>query len=263
MNSPLKLIILIFIPLITNGQDKDFYDLDNSYHEIYRNLKVKALKVFTKEFDHGKLTDQYLELIQNFDQNGNIISEREFYDSDSTDGWYITYKYNENHQTIKTDWTWLEDNEQELTEYEYNSKGKLIKSCDYLKEPNETTFKLVNCDRYVYNQDMLEKVYSSDDVVVKSYEKKDGIIFGYSENKTLESKYENGELIYYKQDSTIIKFERNKIGQLLKSTEFDDEGKIIDTTDFEYSNGLLIGVTSKDCFGNLIYKDEYIYEYFQ
>ena len=34
-----------------SGLASNFYDLDNSYHEIFRNNKVKSLKVLTKEFD--------------------------------------------------------------------------------------------------------------------------------------------------------------------------------------------------------------------
>ncbi|WP_299122059.1 hypothetical protein [uncultured Tenacibaculum sp.] len=103
MNLSLKFILLILIPLFSFGQEKDFYDLDNSYHGIYSGQKVKSLKVSTKEFDNGKLKEEYIELIQEFAKNGDIIREREFYDSDSTDGWDVKYKYNDNHQIVRTE----------------------------------------------------------------------------------------------------------------------------------------------------------------
>ena len=66
MNQLLKFIFLLLIPLSSFGQEKDFYDLDNSYHSIFKKSKVKSLKVFTKEYDeNGNVNEEYIELIQN------------------------------------------------------------------------------------------------------------------------------------------------------------------------------------------------------
>lgn len=263
MNSPLKLIILILIPLFSFGQEKDFYDLDNSYYELYSKLKVKSLKVSTKEFDNGKLKEEYIELIQDFARNGDIIREREFYDSDSTDGWEVKYKYNDNHQTIRTEWTWLDDKDQDLTEYEYDSNNKLIKSCDYYKSINATEFQIEECLIYVYRKNRIFKVKTVDNELESYYKKKGNLTFGYSADKKLKYKYKNGEFVYQNRDSIIFNYERNEIGQILKATKTDNKGNLIFSSIYKYSNGLLRKIVSKYKDGNLRREEDYLYEYYE
>ena len=263
MNSLLKLIILIFIPLFSFGQEKDFYDLDNSYYELYSKLKVKSLKVSTKEFDNGKLKEEYIELIQNFAKNGDIIREREYYDSDSTDGWEVKYKYNDKHQTVRTEWTWLDDNDQELTEYEYNSDLKLIKSCDYYKSTNASEFRLEECQVYHYQMNRIHKVTNRDNELESYYKKKGDMIFGYTADDKLKYKYKNGEFVYQNLDSIIFKYKRNDIGQIIETNKTDKDDNILSKTLYQYSNGLLISVVSKNNTGILLRKEDYEYEYYE
>jgi hypothetical protein len=263
MNSSLKLIFLILIPLFSFGQEKDFYDLDNSYHELYSKLKVKSLKVSTKEFNNGKLKEEYIGLIQDFAKNGDIIREREFYDSDSTNGWDVKYKYNDQHQTLRTEWTWLDDEGQDLTEYEYNSENKLIKSCDYYKSTNATEYQLEECLNYFYRKNRIFKVKTTDNELESYYKQKGDLIFGYSADKKLKYKYKNGEFIYQNMDSIIFNYDRNDIGQILKTTKTDNKENLIFTSIYEYSNGLLKKIVSKDKNGNLRQEEEYIYEYYE
>ncbi|MEE9407562.1 MAG: hypothetical protein V3V28_05755 [Polaribacter sp.] len=263
MNSSLKLIILILIPLFSFGQEKDFYDLDNSFYELYSKAKVKSLKVTTKEFDNGIFKEKYIELIQSFAKNGDLIREREFYDSDSTDGWEVNYKYNDNHQTVRTEWTWLDDKDQELTEYEYDSDNKLIKSCDYYKSTNATEFQLEECLIYVYRKNRIFKVKTTDNELKNYYKKKGDSIFGYSADKKLKYKYKNGEFVYQNMDLIIFKYDRNEIGQILKTTKTDNNENLIFSTIYEYSNGLLRKVVSKDKYGTLRRDEDYQYEYYE
>jgi len=263
MNSSLKLIILIFIPFFSFGQEKDFYVSDNSYYKLYSNLKVKSLKASTKVFDNGKLKEEYIELIQNFAKNGDIIREREFYDSDSTDGWEIINKYNINHQTIRSEWIWLDDENKELTEYEYNSDNKLIKSCDYYKSSNTAEYQLEECLIFIYSKNRIFKVKTADNELESYYEKKGDLTYGYSSDKKLKYKYKNGEFIYQNMDSIIFRYDRNEIGQFLKITKTDNKENLIFITVYEYSNGLLTKVVSKDKNGNLRREQNYQYEYYE
>ena len=255
------LIILLSAPLFTNGQTKSFYDLDNSFHEIYKNAKVKSIKVYTKDYYKGFLVDDYLEIVQKLDTEGNIIEEREYFDADTTDGWIVKYKYNDQHQTIKTDWTWLEDNEQEVSEYEYNLKGQLIRTCDYTRASGELRFKLDSCVTLRYKNNKLKEVYSKDRRLYY-YKEVDGIVHEYSDSDELETKYENGEIIFMKVDSTSYYYKNNNIGQTLETIERDAQGNMTSKTVFEYTNGLLKKVTSKDNLGRYIYREEYVYEFF-
>ncbi|MEP3836625.1 MAG: hypothetical protein ABJM36_03205 [Algibacter sp.] len=263
MNSSLKLILLFFIPLFSFGQEKDFYDLDNSYHELYSKLKVKSLKVLMKEFDNGKLKEEYIQLIQDFATNGDIIREREFYDSDSTDGWDVKYKYNDNHQTVRTEWTWLDEKDQDLTKYEYDSDNKLIKSCDYYKSTNATEFLLEECLIYIYRKNRIFKVKTTENELKNYYKKKGDFVFGYSAAKKLKYKYKNGEFVYQNMDSIIFRYDRNDIGQIKKTTKTDNSGNLIFNTFYEYSNGLLTKVVSKDKNGILRREEDYQYEYYE
>ncbi|OIQ26937.1 MAG: hypothetical protein BM564_13615 [Bacteroidetes bacterium MedPE-SWsnd-G2] len=261
MNRILKLILLLLIPLFSFGQENDFYDLDNSYHWIFKKMKVKSLKIHTKEYDDtGNLNEEYIELIQNFDKNGDIIWEKEFYD-DSTAAWEVNYKYNDNHQTIRTEWTWLDEKDQDLTEYEYNSDNELIKSCDYYKSVNSPIFNLEGCQLYHYKNNRIIKVTDLDDNIESYYRKKGDTILGFSSDKKLKYKYKNGEFVYQKLDSIIFLYERNKINQILKATKTDHHKNIIEISTYEYSNGLLTKVITRNKFGVLRETEEYEYDY--
>ena len=255
------LIILLSVPLFTNGQIKNFYDLDNSFHEIYKNAKVKSIMVYSKEYYKGFLVDDYLEIVQKLDTEGNIIEEREYFDADTTDGWIVKYKYNDQHQTVKTDWTWLEDNEQEVSEYEYNAKGQLIRNCDYTRASGELRFTLDSCMTFQYKNNKLIEVYSKNKRI-NYYKEVDGIVHEYSDSGELESKYEKGEIIYLKVDSTSYEYKNNSVGQILESIEKDAQGNMLSKTVFEYTNGLLKKVTSRDNLGKYIFREEYVYEFF-
>jgi len=263
MNKLFKIIIPIFIPFIVLGQEKDFYDLDNSYYELYSKSKVKFLKVFTKEYDNGELNEEYLELVQDFDKNGDIIREREYYDSYSTNGWEVFYSYNNFHQTIRTEWTWIDEKDKELTEYEYDSDNKLIKSCDYYKSSNDSEFKLEECLKYYYKKNIIWKVTTLNNQLKTYYKKIGRITLGYSTENKLKYKYKNGEFIYQNMDSIIFQYKRNIIGQIIETTKTDDKENLISKSVYEYSNGLLKKIVSKDNDGNLIRKKDYIYEYYK
>ncbi|WP_299122058.1 hypothetical protein [uncultured Tenacibaculum sp.] len=64
-------------------------------------------------------------------------------------------------------------------------------------------------------------------------------------------------------DSIIFKYDRNKIGQIIKTTKTDNNGNLIFTTVYEYLNGLLMKVISKDKNGILRHEDNYEYEYYE
>ena len=263
MNRPIKFILLLLIPLFSIGQEKDFYDLDNSYHRIFKKAKVKSLKKFTKEYNEsGDLNEEYIELIQKFDKNGDIIWEKEFYD-DSTAAWEVIYKYNDNHQTIRTEWTWLDEKDQDLTEYEYNSENELIKSCDYYKSVNSPTFSLEECQLYHYKNNRINKVTNSDNEIESYYKKKGDTILGFSSDKKLKYKYKNREFVSQKLDSIIFLYERNEIGQILNTTKTDHQKNIIETSTYEYSEGLLTKVITIDKVCVLRETEEYQYEYYE
>lgn len=263
MNQTLNFILLLLIPVLSFGQEKDFYDLDNSYHEIFRNNKVKSLKVLTKKFyKNGDIKENYVELIQNFAKNGDIVWEKEFY-NDSTAAWEVNYKYNDNHQTIQAEWTWLDENDQDLTEYEYDSENRLIKSRDFYKSSNSTDFLLEESLFYHYKKNRISKVTNIDNEIESIYKKKGKMVFGFNADNELKYKYKNGDFIYQNLNSTIFQYERNKIGQILKTIKTDTKGTVLSQNIYEYSNGLLMKVISKDRDGNLIREEEYQYKYYE
>ncbi len=245
------------------GQEKDFYDLDNSYHEIYCKSKVKLLKVYTKEYNNGELKEKYLELTHKFDTDGNIIEEREYFNSDTIKGWKVNCFYNQNHQLIKTIWTWLDENDTDITEYEYDLDNKLIRSCDYFKGSKDSELKLEECLNYHYIRNRIIKVTTDDDEVDFYYKKKGATIFGYTSNNKLKYKYRKGEFIYQNLDSIIFHYKRNRIGQILEITKTDDKKNVKSRSVYKYSNGLLEQIISKDDKGSLIREEDYIYEYYE
>ena len=89
------------------------------------------------------------------------------------------------------------------------------------------------------------------------------MFFGFNADNKLKYKYKNSELVYQNLDSIIFQYERNKIGQILKTIKTDKKGTVISQSFYEYSNGLLMKVISKDRDGNLIREEEYQYEYYE
>ncbi len=150
-----------------------------------------------------------------------------------------------------------------MTEYEYDSDNKLIKSCDYYKSTNATEFLLEECLIYVYRKNQIFQVKTAENELKKYFEKKGDFVFGYTAHKKLKYKYKNGEFIYQNMDSIIFKYDRNKIGQIIKTTKTDNNGNLIFTTVYEYLNGLLMKVISKDKNGILRHEDNYEYEYYE
>jgi hypothetical protein len=263
MKKTLNFILLLLIPILSFGQEKDFYDLDNSFHKIFSNNKVKSLKVLTKEFDKkGDIKENYVELIQSFAENGDIVWEKEYYD-DSAAAWEVNYKYNDKHQTIRTEWTWLDGNDQDLTEYEYDSDNRLIKSRDFYKSSNSTDFLLEESQFYHYKKNRISKVTNIDNEIESFYKKKGELVFGFNADNELKYKYKNGGFVYQNLDSIIFQYERNKIGQILKTIKTDKKGTLLSQSIYEYSNGLLMKVISKNRDGNLIREKEYQYEHYE
>ena len=89
------------------------------------------------------------------------------------------------------------------------------------------------------------------------------MVFGFNADNELKYKYKNGEFVYQNLDSIIFQYERNKIGQILKTTKTDKNGTVLSHSNYEYSNGLLMKVISKDRDGNLIREEEYQYEFYE
>lgn len=252
---------LLLLSLITFGQEKDFYDVDNSNHEIFKNNKVKSLKVYVNDYDkNGALKDTYVELVQNYAINGDLIWEKEFY-YDSTAAWEVNYKYNDARQIMRTEWTWLDDNDQELSLYEYDADNNLIEIQDYYKHSDSNEFVLEASQTIHYEDNQITKVTDINNNVETIYKKYGEIIIGYSANNVLESKYKNGASIYKKIDSLDCYYEHNDLGQILKATVNYEENKTRITT-YEYSNGLLTKVSTKE--GQVILSEsKYEYEYYE
>jgi len=226
------------------------------------NSRVKSLQVLTKEYSvSGELKKESIQLIQNFDTNGDIIWEKEFY-ADSTPAWEVSYEYNDDHQTKRTVWTWLDEKDQDLTEYQYDLNNKLIKSLDYYKSSTATEFVLEEVREYHYKKNRIVKVTNLENEVQSYYKKKGKMIFGYSKDDKLKYKYLNGEFVYQNLDSIIFLYERNNIGQILKTTKTDNHGTVIWNSIYEYENGLLTKVMTQNESGILIKIEEYHYGFY-
>ncbi len=262
----ISLLVLMLVPFFVFSQKKGFYFTDNSYHRIFKEQKVKSLKEYAKRFDkNGKLKKESLEAIRYFAKNGDLTREREYYGSGQNEYWEITSQYNAHHQMLRTEWISLEDKTKELSIYEYDSEQKLIKSCDYWKDALYKEYKLEGCETYHYKDGLIHKIKSFKGITTSTFKHDDkGFISKFNATNKLESKYENGELIYLRsRDNSAYKYERNSIGQILKSIKVDLEGNLLNEKIFEYQNGLLIKTVFKEKNGHIKYVERYVYEYYE
>jgi hypothetical protein len=164
---------------------------------------------------------------------------------------------------ILAEWTWLEEQDQDLTIYVHDANHKLVKALDYYKNTNSTEYKLQDGQIYHYKKGRLRKVTNLKNDIELRYKKKKGMVFGFSADKKLKYKYKNGDFVYKDYDSIIFRYERNNIGQFLRVMKTDQNDSVLSNTVYEYSNGLLIKTITKDSKGNLIQEREYLYEYYK
>ncbi len=263
------LIFCIHVSFSSIGQLQGFYNADNTFHELYKNAKVKSLTM-QSSYANKKTLFGYVDgseyndvLIQEFDRQGNIIKEKEFYVNDSTDGKQSKYSYNENNQLVKTEWLWFQDKVQELAEYEYNFEGKLVKQCNYIMKPVDKDFELNMCWLYYYGDDHIQKVVNSEGDVRYTYKKEGDIISMYSADGELRHKYDNGMLIYQKLNSKNYEYHRDENGRIIKTIVTDNNKNVISITSFEHSNGLLVKIINRDESGRIEYEENYEYEYYK
>jgi len=263
----MKLIVkIIFLLLFFSAysQEKDFFVVDNSHHSVYKIKKVKRLKSFKTDLLSGEANGKYLEIIRDFDKNGNIIKEREYYDKDTLNGINVKHIYNKNHKVLKSEWFWLDDGVLEITEYEYNENGNLKKSCDYVKKPTFDSRTLQNCRKYIYRKGFLKKVIpSSKSDSQIDYKRKDSLIIKYSNKGEIVSKYLNGDIVYLNKNSDTTIYTRNEKGQLTKIETKNIENNILETYTYEYKDELLRKVIKKNSAGHIIEFDEIQYEYYE
>lgn len=255
-------ILILFIFLGNKGysQERDFYDYYHWNPELYRNNKIEKCLVTNRDFNDGEFVSEYLEIIELYDTLGRIAVEKEFYDSDTTDGWHIYYNYSSEDRLSETEYYWLDSKDWEKTEYHYDSDGMLNKYCELRKPDRESVYELQDCFKVHRLKNRIVCVTNSDNDTINYFKKKGRKTFRYTKLDSIDTEYIKGHFIMRKYPDKTYFYKRNKAGRIIKTTVFDNKNIKIGETIFEYENGLLLKVISYD--ENMKLKYQEIYNYY-
>ncbi len=168
--------------------------------------QIKKQSTFIREV--GNSTDPYLSSVIEYDENGNLLFQRE-YDEDNNLISLIEIKYNENNLPIEEATEHLEDGFGEKHFMEYDNDGKLItRKTEY----QGGAWSIKKYERFPDEKKLVITTYDEDDEIE---EKK--IIFFDDENRIIQQEeYDyNGKL----SDKFVNVFD-SKTGNLIKKEEY-------------------------------------------
>ncbi len=255
------LIATFFLAISSFSQERNLFDYYHWNPELYKAKKIYKCHVINKRYEQGKLDSEYLELIETYDTLGRITTEKEYYDADTTVGWHINYKYDSLSRIIETEYFWNDEKEWDKTNYSYNSKGKLSKYCEFTKQSKKSSYSLNNCFEIHWVKNKIEYITNSNNDTTAYFKRKGKKAYRYTKLGSIDTEYANGFMVMRKYPDNTYYYERNKQGQIVKTTVFNKEDIKIGETIFEYKKGLLITVTSYDQNSTITYQEVYNYFY--
>ena len=252
-------LILAISSNLLRAQENNYFLVDPIFWPIYKEAQVKKVKVYTYEYENGQLEEEYVEALMLFDKEGNLIREQEYYDSDTTEGWYIDYSYDDQHRLTKSLWDWRDpDDPLELTQHEYGANGKLSRTCDYHYYRGEE-MELDSCYRFEYEGDKMMAVKTDD--LLQNHE-----TFVHQGDSAVRQPDGNifyrGLLVRSRLDDEFYYYFRNEQGQIKRFEARDLNGQLLRVAETLFENGLIKEKTYKKANGELVSRDVYTYEYY-
>ncbi len=185
-----------------------------------KSVKIDCINHFRVDFNINNIvSERFTENIVHYNENGKVIKEEQYAMSDELD-YVLLHEYNEKGQLTSTS--------------QYNGEHLLIQKTDFSHDEDGT---VIQQDNY-YGEDTI------------AYTQK----FVYEGNLFVKQDvYEKGHFIFTEKNFTY-----NDQNLVSEETEFDEDGKILYITKFEYGED---GVLLKRVREEMIAKDLRTYEY--
>lgn len=151
-----------------------------------------------------------------------------------------------------------------MDKYEYDIHLKLTKACEYDKKGSDEEYKLRDCKKFIYKDEILKEVISLKEKVLFRYKKRSkGILEKYDHKNILRATFKNGLAISKVFDSDNYQYDYNSKGQMILSRGKDKDGNFTGVTLFTYEKGLLIEVIYKNQHGKVEGVEKYEYQYYK
>ncbi len=255
------LLISLFLSVFSFSQERNFFDYYHWNPELFKANKIYKCHIINKRYKLGKLDSEHLEIIETYDTLGRITTETEYFEADTTFGWYINYKYDSLSRIIETEYFWNDEKNWDKTNYSYNSKGKLSNYCEYNKPNKKSSYSLNNCFKIHWVKNKVGCVTNSNNDTTAYFKHKGKKAYRYTMQNSIDTEYVNGFMVMRKYPDNTYHYARNKQGQIVKTTAFNNEDIKIGETIFEYKKGLLMTVTGYDQNSTITYQEVYNYFY--
>jgi len=257
--------VIIICAIISNtlfAQEESYYYVDNIFHEIYKENKVKSYIAIDDEYENGKIIKSSSSNKCHFDKEGNLILEIESYSTNSLCNDSLFYEYDTDHRHKRFSWYSKCPPQIEITTYNYNEEGKLVRYCDFSSKEPQTLAELDSCVIINYQNGKMIYETKTTGERMNQFIHKGGKVLVKSNKGELNSVYENENHVetYYPKEVYYRKY--NSKHQLLSAKKMDRKGNLIQWTKYEYLNDLLIKSITYDNKDEILSAIRFEYTYF-
>lgn len=255
------LLLLLLLPFGASAQLMGIESY-NSDAEIYRQNRVRKCVGKHIGYREGKPDLEYLDSIETFDTLGNILSEQEYWDADTTEGWMTTYVYDKNHRIIEETTWWYDSDDWDRSTYKYHKNGRLKGICEYTKKRFGKKYDLDDCFKVHYRNGKLLGMTNGSGDTTASFTYRGELAYRFDKQNVMTTEYLNGiaQKGYY--DGQVTVYERDSTGRLMGWQTFNDEWRLISKSSRRFENGLLIEIIDRLADDEIHSRTEYRYEYF-
>ena len=229
---------------------------ENEFQNIYLERGIKQRYAVISDYEKGKIVNNYIEFADYFDSLGYLEYTKFYFSDDTLPAFIVKCEYDSLNRMIAEASKWKDRHSFDKTVYNY--EDNLIEIIDYTKDSLNTEYQLENKTKVIYKKGLIDLLLTEDNDTVSYYIHKGNYSFKYSKTNKLVTEFKNGFIIKV-YDISILSFERNSKGNLLKITSQNVDKKIEYTINYEYDNELLTRVTTFSGTGEVSSISDYKY----
>lgn len=255
--------ILMLVSTFSFGQNtftSDFFEYTTENKASYRELGITECETYVFRYEDGQLIARTLSEIEHIDSNG-LIQYVVSHTGNDTYFDTVFIDYSAVGKIASIEFYWYEDRTKEKATYEYNSRGQLIKVCEYLSNDN-MGYLLDSCTTLHYNEEILMTILNEQQDTIAYFNQISDTLVGFDHTNKAFIKVLSDKLIMSRwlDYSTFYEYFNN--GDLRSAVIVDTLGTAVTKILFEYNDfGLLWKQTHYYSNSNKIrYKQEYYYK---
>ena len=254
------LIITTVLSTSSFGQISDFYYFNyaNTHPSVIKRENIVECRVFDTAIQRDS-TNKTLKYIKTYNSEGYQTSELEYWNGDTSDIDQQQYKYDSDYNLVESIYITSQPYDATKTTYEYNKEGKLVRTCDYSTINPNIEFELDSCITLEYNKKGILIRSSSSSGTVSTFTSRKGMLWEYSAEGALDTKFRNGQPVEKIKDHGFVHYLWDANMNLIQITSLNLSLDTTRVSRYEYQNGLLISNKQTNYQSGKV--SEYIFEY--